>query len=204
MRSGRAGPKERLERVQRATGARRRQRGADQEDQHFAAAELARNRALATWRRGLPSRRRATAARGGRVCEWRLAAAVADAQGGRSRARGEVTMLRRPGGCRSRAVLFGLGESDQPAPFGEAEYPRAARARGGVARAGSPVRDAPPGRATGSSRRGGAGAGRRRRATGARPMSTLVESRAGRGDGRGARTRWSRRRVARRPRRKGI
>jgi cytosol aminopeptidase family protein len=89
------------------------------------------------------------------LCDWRLCGRLSRLlKGGRiSGLRGEVTMMPPPGGRLpfGRLMLFGLGESDYPAPFGEAEYRAAVRGmRDVVVRAGvKRYAVYPPGRATG-------------------------------------------------------
>lgn len=124
---------------------------------HFAAAELARLDALADVEALVLSffgdERPLRGVAG--LCDWRLAGRLSRLlKAGRiSGVRGEVTMLPPAAGRLPfpRLLLFGLGESDHPAPFGEADYRAAVRAmRLVVARAGI-TRYAlqPPGRATG-------------------------------------------------------
>ena len=89
------------------------------------------------------------------LCDWRLCGRLSRLlrAGRMSGLRGEVTLMPPPGGRLpfGRLLLFGLGESDYPAPFGEAEYRAAVRGiRDVVQRAG--IRKyavQPPGRATG-------------------------------------------------------
>ncbi len=89
------------------------------------------------------------------LCDWRLCGRLSRLlKAGRlSGLPGEVTLLPPPGGRLpfGRLLLFGLGEPDYPAPFGEQEYRAAVRSmRDVVARAG--IRKyavQPPGRATG-------------------------------------------------------
>ena len=89
------------------------------------------------------------------LCDWRLCGRLSRLlKGGKlSGLRGEVTLMPPPGGRLpfDRLLLFGLGESDFPSPFGEAEYRAAvATIRGVVARAGiKKYAVQPPGRATG-------------------------------------------------------
>jgi hypothetical protein len=89
------------------------------------------------------------------LADWRLCGRISRLlkAGKLSGARGEVTLLP-PAGKRmtfQRLLLFGLGESDYPAPFGEAEYRQAVkRLRDVVERAGlRRYAVQPPGRATG-------------------------------------------------------
>jgi hypothetical protein len=89
------------------------------------------------------------------LCDWRLCGRLSRLlRAGRlSGLRGEVTLMPPPGGRLpfGRLFFFGLGESDYPAPFGEAEYRAAVRMiREVVARAGiKRYAVQPPGRATG-------------------------------------------------------
>jgi hypothetical protein len=89
------------------------------------------------------------------LCDWRLAGRLSRLlKAGRlTGGRGEVTLLPPPPRRLpfERLVLFGLGESDHPAPFGEAEYRGAVRRmRATLERAGlRRYAIQPPGRATG-------------------------------------------------------
>jgi hypothetical protein len=89
------------------------------------------------------------------LADWRLCGRISRLlRTGRLRgALGEVTLLP-PAGKRlpfGRLLLFGLGESDYPAPFGEPEYRRAVKRLRDVAERAGARRYAvqPPGRATG-------------------------------------------------------
>ena len=124
---------------------------------HFAAAELARLDALVDVEAlvlsffGDERPLRGVAGQ----CDWRLCGRISRLlKAGRlTGTRGEVTLFP-PSAQRlpfPRLLLFGLGESDAPAPFAEADYRAAVRAmRDVVARAGvTRYAVQPPGRATG-------------------------------------------------------
>jgi hypothetical protein len=89
------------------------------------------------------------------LCDWRLSGRLSRLLKGRKLGGGrdEVTMIP-PAGRRlpfSRILVFGLGASDKPAPFGEPEYRQAVHHIRKVASRAGIKRYAvqPPGRATG-------------------------------------------------------